>query len=75
MKDNNFRGNNKSKATLVSSLPIFIFLIILSIHTIVTKDNLIAIGLSIFSLIIFTVITTLLLYTYIMDKKQLQNHK
>lgn len=75
MKDNNFRGNNKNKATLVSSLPIFIFLIILSIHTIVTKDNLIAIGLSIFSLIIFTVMTTLLLYTYIMDKKQLQNHK
>ncbi|MBF7019705.1 hypothetical protein ISO99_07230 [Staphylococcus sp. 18_1_E_LY] len=75
MEDNNFRGNNNNKAPLVSSLPIFIFFIIMSIHTIVTKNNLIAISLSICSLIIFTSLTTLLLYTYIMHNKQLKDHK
>lgn len=75
MEDNNFRGNNNNKAPLVSSLPIFIFFIIMSIHTIVTKSNLIAISLSICSLIIFTSLTTLLLYTYIMHNKQLKDHK
>jgi hypothetical protein len=76
LKENNFRGNNnKNKATLVSSLPIFIYFIVLSIHTIMTKDSLIATGLSIFSLIIFTAMTTILLYTYIMNKKQAQDHK
>lgn len=40
-----------------------------------TKDSLIATGLSIFSLIIFTAMTTLLLYSYIINKKQAQDHK
>ncbi|HJF66798.1 MAG TPA: hypothetical protein K8V85_00660 [Staphylococcus kloosii] len=76
MKENNFRGNNnKNKATLVSSLPIFIYFIVLSIHTIMTKDSLIATGLSIFSLIIFTAMTTILLYSYIINKKHVQDHK
>jgi hypothetical protein len=75
LKENNFRGNNKNGATLVSSLPIFIYFIVLSIHTIMTKDSLIATGLSIFSLVIFTAMTTLLLYTYIINKKQAQDHK
>jgi hypothetical protein len=76
LKENNFRGNNnKNKATLVSSLPIFIYFIVLSIHTIMTKDSLIATGLSIFSLIIFTAMTTILLYSYIINKKHVQDHK
>lgn len=75
MKENNFRGNNKNRVTLVSSLPIFIYFIVLSIHTIMTKDSLIATGLSIFSLIIFTAMTTILLYIYIINKKQAQDHK
>ncbi|AVQ34785.1 hypothetical protein [Staphylococcus kloosii] len=76
MKENNFRGNNnKNKAILVSSLPIFIYFIVLSIHTIMTKDSLIATGLSIFSLIIFTTMTTILLYSYIINKKHVQDHK
>lgn len=76
MKENNFRGNNnKNKAILVSSLPIFIYFIVLSIHTIMTKDSLIATGLSIFSLIIFTAMTTILLYSYIINKKHVQDHK
>lgn len=76
MKENNFRGNNnKNKVTLVSSLPIFIYFIVLSIHTIMTKDSLIATGLSIFSLIIFTTMTTILLYSYIINKKHVQDHK
>jgi hypothetical protein len=76
LKENNFRGNNnKNKAILVSSLPIFIYFIVLSIHTIMTKDSLIATGLSIFSLIIFTTMTTILLYSYIINKKHLQDHK
>lgn len=76
MKENNFRGNNnKNKSTLVSSLPIFIYFIVLSIHTIMTKDSLIATGLSIFSLIIFTAMTTILLYSYIINKKHVQDHK
>jgi hypothetical protein len=76
LKENNFRGNNnKNKSTLVSSLPIFIYFIVLSIHTIMTKDSLIATGLSIFSLIIFTAMTTILLYSYIINKKHVQDHK
>ncbi|PTJ74947.1 hypothetical protein [Staphylococcus kloosii] len=76
MKENNFRGNNnKNKAILVSSLPIFIYFIVLSIKTIMTKDSLIATGLSIFSLIIFTAMTTILLYSYIINKKHVQDHK
>ena len=60
---------------LLAVLPIYIYFFFITIHTILTKDSLIATGLSIFSLIIFTAMTTLLLYTYIMNKKQAQDHK
>lgn len=71
MNNNHSQPNTKNiTAIFLTTLPIFLYFIITSIHTIITKDNIWAICLSIFSLIIFTSMLTLVAHnTYVNYKK------
>ncbi|WP_436855555.1 hypothetical protein [Staphylococcus caeli] len=71
MNNKNPQPNTKNVgAIFLSTLPIFLCFIITSIHTIVTKDSIWAISLSIFSLMIFTSMLTLVTHSYVNYKKQ-----
>lgn len=70
MNNKNSQANNKNINTIfLATLPIFLYFIITSIHTIITKDSIWAICLSIFSLMIFTSMLTLVAYKYVNYKK------
>lgn len=71
MKQKNAKPNSKLfKIMFPIATLIHIFFIILSIHNILTKDDVVATYLSIFSLMVFTSMLTLLVNKFIEYKKQ-----
>lgn len=71
MKQKRNQPNSKLfKTMLPITVLLHLFFIGLSIHNILTKDDVIATCLSIFSLMIFTSMLTLVAYTYMNYKKQ-----
>ena len=71
MKQNRTQPNSELfKTMLPITVLLHLFFIGLSIHNILTKDDVVATCLSIFSLMIFTSMLTLVAYTYMHYKKQ-----
>jgi len=71
MKQKRIQPNSKFfQITLPITVLLHLFFIGLSIYNILTKDDVVATCLSIFSLMIFTSMLTLVAYTYMNYKKQ-----
>ena len=75
-EDKMIHKNSKTfKSEDLSSLPIIIFFIILSIHNILTKDSIIFLSFSILSLIVFILILILEIKSYLKRRRNDKDSK